>query len=130
MRIKLKLRVRLFIRNNKPYVSIIFDDVDDRFHAFNSKNKLSYKSDKTGMEINTSRWASFGGLSFNSITIPNIDRMGYELFQRFNTDKERYEYLKKLYLTLDEWSNYWDDFSTDSISNIIVKNNIWKITFK
>jgi hypothetical protein len=130
MRIKLKLRVKLFMRNNNPYASITFIDIDDRFHTFSNSETLTYKSVKTGISIITSTWASFGELSTKSVTIPKVDRMGYELAQRFNTDKERYEYLKKLYLTLDEWSNYWDKFSTDSNSHIIVKNDMWEIIFK
>jgi len=130
MSTKIKLRIRLFIRKGKPYLSLTYIDVDDRFNVSKTSEVLSYISEKTGMVIATSKWSSFGVITDNCITIPSADRLGYEISHRFETDRERYQFLKNLYVTLDEWSNYWGKFSTDSVSYITVKGNTWEIKFK
>ena len=102
MNTKLKLRIRLFMRKGRPYASITYVDVDDRFHVSKTSEALSYISDKTGMEIRTSRWSSFGVITDNCITMPSADRLGYEISHRFETDEKRYQFIKNLYVT---WMN-------------------------
>ena len=69
----------------------------------------------------------YGGLLNDGIILPHSDKLGFPYNKIFNSDKERYNYLKMLYQTLGDWGNYWLLFQEDSASKIILKDNIWEI---
>ena len=81
----------------------------------------------SGFSIKSNINKSFGGLNTDSLILPTLDKMGFKYTKYFTTDKERYNYLKILYETLIDWSNYWVGFSEDTTSRMEVKDDIWEI---
>lgn len=134
MHTKLKLKIELhnrFIRNGMVRYPI-YDlkitclEKDKRFESKNTTS-LRYESIKSFFYINSIYSLKEGLINNNSFNLPSINKLKIPLIYSFQTDNERKNYLKKLYVSLDEWSNYWEEFTFDSNSNIIVNDNIWKI---
>jgi hypothetical protein len=104
-------------------------DKDERFDAGQKVGTvLMYNNSKYNFRIKSLWDEKWGGIIHNGLMLPSMDRIGVEYTKDFDTDEERYNYLKCLYLTMDEWANYWWGFSYDSNSNMEVNDNIWEIS--
>jgi len=133
--IKLQLDIRLKQSNfigiynalQLFWVHIRVIDKDQEFESNFFKNKTIIHNSANGLNVKSSWNESFGILKDDEIVLPNLDRMGYELKKYFNSDQERYVYLRKLYDGLEDWSNYWYGFQYDSASNIILNGSTWTI---
>ena len=107
------------------YITVL--DKDIRFNA--DKPGESFSHNGTGTFVIKSMWDErIGGILYNGLLIPAMDRLGIEYSKTFKDDMERYYYLKKLYNAIYEWANYWWGFKYDDKSKIIVKDNIWEVT--
>jgi hypothetical protein len=108
-------------------VTITFLDKDERFDA--SVVGESYSYNGTGTFVIKSLWdEKLGSITHNGLLIPTMDKLGIEHRKVFNGDMHRYHFLKKMYVAIEEWANYWNGFQYDSKSKIIVKDNIWEVT--
>ena len=100
-----------YIEEYRVYITVL--DKDERFQADNVGQTLSHNG--TGTFVIKSMWdEKFGGILHNGLLIPTMDKLGFQY--------------KKLYVAIDEWANYWIGFKYDSISKLIVKDNIWEVT--
>jgi len=137
--IKLKLQVDLTNRMDvnddgllidlfKIYITVL--DKDERFDigsvSNTTGNTLLYNGTGTFI-IKTSEDKKLGGILSNGLLIPSLDKIGIEYNKTFYKEEERYEYLKKLYTSVKEWSNYWWGFCYDDKSKLTIKNNIWEV---
>ncbi len=133
--IKLQLEVNLLnnriIGNNvlESYVLIVkFMDKDERFESSMIDRRICLFTSKNGFKIKYMWDEPYGGLNDDSILIPRLDKVGFELKKIFLTDKDRYNYVKKLYDALEDWSNNWASFVCDEgYSKVKMNNNIWTV---
>jgi len=108
-------------------VYITFLDKDERFNADKMGDMLSHNG--TGSFVIKTVWDErMGGIMHNGLIIPTMDRLGNRHLRIFKNDMERYNYLKKLYVAVLEWANYWKGFKYDDESFLEVKDNIWEVT--
>lgn len=131
MDIKLKLQIGLkdYIWNDNKYViTLRFLEIDDRFDPDFNDDGIEQYSAMNGMDIIASNVYFLGNmLPFNKFYIPRLDKIGMELRKTFNKDEDRYLYLKNLYVSLHEWSNYWYGFYNDPQSSIEIIGDKWII---
>jgi len=107
-------------------VFITFLDKDERFNADNMGDRLSHNG--TGTFVIKTLWdEKIGGIMHNGLLVPTMDRLGIQHKKVFKNDDERYQFLKKLYLAVEEWANYWWGFTYDDKSILKVEENIWEI---
>ena len=70
-----------------------------------------------------------GEIYNNVLEIPTLNNLKKNNILRysFDTDFDRYEYLKNLYICLEEWTNNYPRFRNDVLKNdkIIISNNYW-----
>jgi len=133
MKIKLKLKIRLLnIINNGDVVNLIkikFIEKDKRFeYDFDSNYEEKYTS-KERLNIAVSKFYVSGSIinRVDYFYIPTFDNMGSEVEKKFKNDDDRYDYLKKLYLSLKEWANNWHGFNDDRESCLEMIGDEWII---
>jgi len=108
-------------------VGITFLDKDERFNADNMGD--TYRHNGSGTFVIKTMWdEKMGSIIHNGIIMPSMDKLGQEHKRTFQNDLNRYHYLKKLYVAIGEWANYWWGFKYDDKSNITVNDNIWEVT--
>jgi len=96
--------------------------IDNRFTTFKSKN---------GFTIYSIFDNPYGGLLENGIIIPKMDKLGFELSKTFTSDDDRYNYLKNMYIALEDWGNNWLGFFDYSCStNIYMNGDKWSVITK
>lgn len=106
------------------YITIL--DKDERFNADKPGEVFSHNG--SGTFIIKTLWdEKIGYILHNGLLLPTMDRLGITHSKLFNDDMGRYYFLKKLYVAIDEWANYWWGFKYDDKSRIIVKDNIWEV---
>jgi len=109
-------------------IYITFLDKDDRFEAHPELGLvLSYNGSGT-FNIKSLWDERFGGITHNGILIPTLDKMGVCHEKKFKNDMDRYEFLKQLYVSVNEWADYWWGFQYDDSSKLTIKDNIWEVT--
>lgn len=134
---KLKLQVDFYnkctidddgILNEEYSVWFRVLEKDDRFEAnCDVGNTLLHNG--TGTFSVKSAWDEpDGAILCDCILLPCNDRIGVKHKKTFKDDMERYHFLKKLYVALDEWANYWWGFAYDSNSSLSVDDDIWTIS--
>ena len=102
-------------------------DKDERFQSEKVGETLSYNG--TGTFVIKSLWdEKMGSILSNGLLIPTMDRLGIEHKRVFNDDMQRYHFLKRLYVAIGEWANYWDGFKYDEESKVSVNDNIWEVS--
>lgn len=102
-------------------------DKDERFDCDNIVGKKLFYNG-TGVFVIKTMWdEKIGGILYNGLLIPAMDRLGIQYKKTFKDDLERYYYLKQLYVAIEEWSNYWWGFEYDDKSSLKVKDNIWEV---
>lgn len=136
MNTKIKLEIKLkneldisddgqLITNYILMMSVL--DKDERFDAgYNVGLSLIHDS-SNNFVIKSMSDNKKGGILNNGLVLPSMDRIGIEYNKVFTSDESRKRFLKKLYLTLDEWANHWWGFCYDSNSYIIVNDNMWEV---
>lgn len=134
---KLKLKIELFNdvvsstsgkESDGFFIKLTVLDKDERFEGSNDERIGSYiRYGGLGFSIKSNINKPFGALNTDSLILPKLDRLGYAYTKYFETDKDRYNYTKLLYQTINDWSNYWWGFSEDSKSKILIKDNIWEV---
>jgi len=132
---KLKLQIDLYNKmdvddNHKLIeeysVFITFLDKDERFNADKPGEVLSHNG--IDIFIIKTMWdEKMGTILDNGLLLPTMDRLGIEHKKIFNDDMHRYYFLKKLYVSIEDWANYWWGFKYDDKSKLIVKDNIWEV---
>lgn len=136
MNVKIKLRIGLYenyfnvsdnLEKSMYYVKIAVLDIDDRFQV-NSENGEYVRFRGENFYVKCNKNKPFGGLHDEGIIIPSLDKCGFAYTKYFDTDKKRKQYLKTLYITLQDWSNYWWGFEKDSLSETTIKDDIWEIS--
>lgn len=110
------------------HLIITFLDKDEFFESNFKENKIIIYNGKNGFRIKSVWDEPFGDISDSGLTIPNLDKIGFELKKTFTTENDRYLFLKKVYNTVLEWSNEWEGFKYDSESIIEFDNDIWTIS--
>lgn len=138
MHTKIKLKVDLYESSNKLddninkisyYLKITILDIDDRFQVGGyTGDYLNFRGDD--YFIRCDKRKTYGEVTGDGIFLPKLDKCGFPLIKNFNTDRERKFFLKTLFMTLEDWSNYWWGFSKDSISQLIIKDDICEIKCK
>jgi len=107
-----KSRLVLKVEMCEPYmVNITLIYIDKKFLAKENET-LIYSCKKNNFYI-YSRNSFF--LSINSIRFPNSEhyKSTNKYTRRFFNDKERYDYLKNLSISLSEWGNNYLEFKKD-----------------
>lgn len=135
MHTKLKIKIELLegekdisknVKQIGYFLKITVLDIDDRFQTGEyTGDYIRFRGDYMYVKCNKNK--SFGGLYDEGIILPKLDKAGFPYTKFFNTDKERKIYLKVLYKTFNDWSNYWWKFQKDSLSKIIIKDDIWEV---
>lgn len=138
MHTKIKLKVDLYESSNKLddninkisyYLKITILDIDDRFQVGGyTGDYLNFRGDDYFVRCDKRK--TYGEVTGDGIFLPKLDKCGFPLIKNFNTDRERKFFLKTLFMTLEDWSNYWWGFSKDSISQLIIKDDICEIKCK
>lgn len=138
MHTKIKLKVDLYESFNKLddninkisyYLKITILDIDDRFQVGGyTGDYLNFRGDDYFVRCDKRK--TYGEVTGDGIFLPKLDKCGFPLIKNFNTDRERKFFLKTLFMTLEDWSNYWWGFSKDSISELIIKDEICEIKCK
>ena len=136
MHTKLKLEINLYedlvkfesgVTINGFYVKLTVLDKDERFEANEHiGDYVRFRGDDFSIKSNSSK--KFGSLNLDSIILPSMDKLGYSYTKYFLTDKDRYDYLKKLNHALFDWANCWWGFSEDSMSTVKMNGSIWEVS--
>ena len=116
MNIKLKIKIDINI------CSFSKDDLESENGLI-----LRYTCSKTNFSIRSMWDEKWGGIQYKGLMLPAMDKIGVTYTKVFDDDMERYMYLKRLYITIDSWANFWYGFSYDSNSDVEVKDNIWTV---
>lgn len=132
---KLKLQIELFtdevVGANSItigyFLKLTVFEKDDRFEASDGPAGDYLRFGGFGFSIKSNKNKKFGALTDSSLVLPNLDRLGYSFIKFFKSDNERYKYVKTLYDTIKDWSNYWWGFEEDSVSKIIINENTWEV---
>lgn len=136
MHTKLKLEIQLYTdvitgtSGNKStgfFIKLKVVDKDDRFEASDGPLGDYLRFGGSGFSIKSNMSKRLGSLNDDSLILPHLDKMGYDYMKFFFYDIDRYNYLKRLYETINDWSNYWWGFSEDSVSKIVVNGNTWEV---
>lgn len=135
MHTKIKLKVDLYESSSKIdndiskisyYLKITILDVDERFQVDDyTGDFLSFRGDSYYVKCHRNK--KQGEMTDKGISLPKRDSCGFPHIMFFNSDKERKVYLKTLFMTLEDWSNYWWGFSKDSISKLNINDDICEI---
>lgn len=125
MSVKIELKIDLCFKNKLYYLYIKVIDKDKRFDADDLKqNDEIYKSRKGDFYISSSIFQPEGNLTENSFFLPANYKINSTVYRIFNSDIKRKEYLKKLILTIKDWSDYWFCFFDDDKSKLIIDDDI------
>jgi hypothetical protein len=108
-------------------VSITVLDKDERFNVENKTGQSLFHNGTGSFVIKTIWDEKMGGILHNGLLLPSNSRLGITHEKVFKDDMERYYFLKKLYVAIYEWANYWGGFEYDSNSHITVIDNIWTV---
>jgi hypothetical protein len=127
LNIELENKLTIFRDKSKyeRYSAIItVVEADERFSTHRVVGKmLSYKS-SCGFKVYSKYDRQTGDLTENTLIIPSKNNFGRIYRINFSDDQERYDFLKRLLVALDDWCNYSEPFDKDSTSYLkIVKNN-------
>ena len=135
MHTKIKLKIDLYesaskindsLSRNTYYLKITILDVDDRFQVGEyTGDYLGFRGDS--YFVRNDKYKRHGKMTDEGIYLPNLDTCGFPHIKNFNTDRERKAFLKNLFMTLEDWSNYWWGFSKDSVSKLFIKDDICEI---
>jgi len=132
---KLKLQVDLsnimdvnitgkLIEEYRVYITVL--EKDSRFEASNIGESFNHMG--TGDFSIKSRWdEKIGSILYNGLLLPSVDKLGTKYEKLFKDDMERYYFLKKLYVAIEEWGLYWWSFKYDEGTKLIIKDNIWEV---
>jgi hypothetical protein len=129
---KLKLKIELedtwFFEDKYYRLKITCLEKDINFESPKKQPfHISYKPRKYNLTITTSYYIPNGRITNDSFHIPSINNLNLPLHFDFYSDFERKFYLKKLYFSLMEWSNFWSPYFYDDKSIITISDNIWKV---
>lgn len=134
MNTKLKLRIKLFDEldsSNTGTVLLLYRasievlEKDVRFEADVDSKLLFYDSDEFTIRTHVNK--PKGSILDNGLLIPSTENLGTIHIATFYTDKDRFNFLKKLYNTIDSWSNLWWGYDFDEISDIVVDGDTWTV---
>jgi hypothetical protein len=137
MNSKIKLKIRFkntfdylpdnIIPLDRYYLYIKVLEKDERFKVTIDKQFVDFKSKRTNMFISAYFKSYYGCLLENRFCLPAAITSNIELKLKFETDQDRYIYMKRLYIALVEWANNWKGFQEDKIADIFINENIWDI---
>lgn len=136
-KIKLELQFKLSyypsvnIENHSSILEIKVLNKDYRFEA--DRNSFIEYITKSGIIIaSDNRYYGVirGCLTSDKISLPSINSEVRWLRYSFLYEKNRIEFLKKLYLGIKEWSDNWEGFFYDTKSEIIVEPDKWIVCTK
>jgi hypothetical protein len=134
---KVKLKLKFIIKNTKynesdsdvlSTLEIKILDKDYRYDP-SDKSKIEFLS-KYGLYINTDKrfYASKRGhFNQSELMLPSLENECEWMSFNFYNDSSRAVFLKKLYLSLKDWSNTWKGFYYDSPSAIEIEDDTWTI---
>lgn len=135
MHTKLKLKIELFTDSVATIsktevlsyiVRITVLEKDERFQPNETTGEyIRFRGDN--LYVKCIKNKKFGGLFQEGIMLPHNDVMGYGFIKTFDTDKERYLYLKMLYTTLYDWCTYWWGFESDTNNKINITDDGWDV---
>lgn len=111
----------------KKILAIKVNAIDQRFQVFNCIKCHELFIGKNGLRILSSLDVPLGAIHNYAIILPSPKQVGVTIYHDFMYDDERKDYLKKLYISLQEWSKDWWGFSGDSESKLVVYGNRWVI---
>lgn len=136
---KTKLKIKVNIYDEKDdlggrvfdvyCVSFKFLDIDK---TISDNSYVSYLA-KNGFSIEYSNNVPSGFLRNSSMNLPRPDKLGLELKRTFFKEKDRYEYIKKVYEALKYWVvNMYNFDGIIFINNVKFKldNDLWIIEEK
>lgn len=134
MEAKLKLKIdfiNIHYNNDvkksiKSYgVSIDIYDADTRYIDNIEGDNMYYSSIQNYRISPSTTNPIFSILDGIPLSKPNEKKIN--ISHVWDNDDDRKKYLKRLYLTLKDWSNRWWGFTYDTPSNIIFNNNTWVV---
>ena len=134
---KIHLRVKLknsfvHLKNgyDKPcfniYIKLI--EKDKRFSAnYDNGGIIVHVYQKEKFRISSFMNDSIGSLSENSISLPSLTNFNsnYEMKLSFNSESDRYKYLKRLYKSIIDWCDNFYEFTNDGKTTTILIEDYW-----
>lgn len=70
-----------------------------------------------------------GALEKDQFVLPSLGYMGTEYILSFDSEKERYLFVRNMYDTLKEWADYWWGFTSDERSRTTIRDDEWIIEY-
>jgi len=135
---KLKLKVELEDLPTDEIVKymlyLTFIEKDIRFDANFTNQFIKYASDKYDFNILSSMFVKCGNVVMNntnlfrlkdSIYLPSQTDIPSKVVVIFKDDKTRHSFIKRFYLTIKEWCDFYKPFLADTETIIELKDTDW-----
>jgi len=132
LQLEVKLKSDMIIGGNRAleayHLFITFLDKDESFESDFKGNRFVIYGSKNGFRIRSIWDEPFGAITDDGLMIPKLDKVGFEFKKTFNTEQDRYVFLKKVHYALKEWANEWEGFKYDSESSLKMDGNVWTVS--